>query len=199
MAFTPAGSSFRTSRAMAPPSMRTPSVSLSLAIVSTCLPSSAPGTWPSVEMTSAGRTRARDATVFIEVLPQGEGEHTGSACNGDVLVAVDRIRHRARSPVLAGAEVPEALPVRGIGCDKPFVCAVEQPPAGRCNQTAAENAAADPDLPGCFSTLDVERLENPSRAAAGRPPRDTAVERLARFPPLILLRVDRARLFREHV
>src|SRR5262249_62024981 len=78
--------------------------------------------------------------------------------------------------------------------------AEETQPAGGCKEAAAQVAAADVNFPRRFAGLNVERLEKFSRrAGARRSTRDAAVERLAGFPPLVVLRVDRARFFGEQI
>src|SRR5437588_1195705 len=146
---------------------------------------------------TSSETVSRDADFDSS---QAECKDVRAACNGDVLIAVDGIRHRTRSPTLVGVELPEPFSVAGIGCDEALVCSVENQPAGSGHEAAAENAASYLNLPRRFSRLDVERFErSPACARARHPTRDTAVERLAGFPLLIVLRVDRARFFREQI
>src|SRR4029077_10235262 len=77
--------------------------------------------------------------------------------------------------------------------------AVEYQPTGRSHQTASQNTAPDfRYLPGGLSRLDIDRLQRFGILAGGTA-RTTAVERLARFPPQIVLAIDVAGFIGEHI
>src|SRR5215468_8047162 len=54
-------------------------------------------------------------------LPQAECDDIRPGGDGDILIAVHRVRHRTGSPILVGVEQPQPLPVGGIDGDEPFV------------------------------------------------------------------------------
>src|SRR5262245_39228195 len=78
---------------------------------------------------------------------------------------------------------------------------VENQVAGRGHETALQDSAPGiGDLPDRLAGPNVERLEKLSSAAVRRrATRAAAVERLARLPLLVPLRVDAAGLLGEHV
>src|SRR5438552_17897818 len=95
--------------------------------------------------------------------------------------------------------MPEQRPGFCVGRDEGAgAVAIENQPAGRGHETASQDAASDVRyLPNRFPGLNVDGLEQ--LAGCRVAPRAAAVERLTHLPPVVVLRIDRARFFCEHV
>src|SRR6476646_5779176 len=97
--------------------------------------------------------------------------------------------------------MPQRLAVFGIGGDEcPAGVAIENEAARGGDQSAAEYASADVrHLPSDFARLNVDGFEKLAARISRSAPRSSAVKRLARLPPLVVLAVDVTGLLREHI
>src|SRR5690348_18049429 len=98
-------------------------------------------------------------------------------------------------------EVPQQLPVPGVNRGEgAAIVAIENQAPGCADQSAPRAAPADlRNLPRDLTGLDVDRSQELLRWIAESQPRAASIKRLARFPPRVRLRKNRARLPHHHV